>query len=80
MISKDNLERINQLARKAKSEGLSLKEQKEQKELRQLYIESVRSSFKNQLHSLKVVDKEGNDVTPEKLKQAKKNQAMDRLH
>ncbi|PRO64465.1 DUF896 domain-containing protein [Alkalicoccus urumqiensis] len=72
MISQDKLDRINELARKAKSDGLSLKEQKEQKQLRNEYLKNVRSSFKNQLSSVKVVDEEGNDVTPAKLKQEKK--------
>lgn len=73
MISKEKLDRINLLAKKAKTDGLSIKEQKEQKELRQEYLKNVRSSFKNQLSSVKVVDEEGNDVTPEKLKAEKRN-------
>ncbi|MCE7794503.1 DUF896 domain-containing protein [Salipaludibacillus sp. CUR1] len=72
MLSKDKIQRINELARKSKSEGLSLKEQKEQKDLRQEYLKNVRQSFKNQLTSVKVVDEEGNDVTPDKLKHEKK--------
>lgn len=78
MISQDKLDRINALARKSKGEGLSLKEQKEQKELRQEYLKNVRSSFKNHLSSVKVVDEEGNDVTPEKIKKEKRNN--DLLH
>ncbi|PTL39473.1 DUF896 domain-containing protein [Alkalicoccus saliphilus] len=77
MISKDKLDRINALARKAKADGLTLKEQKEQKELRQEYLKNVRKSFKNQLSSVKVVDEQGQDVTPEKLKQ---EQRKDLLH
>ncbi|WP_147802276.1 DUF896 domain-containing protein [Alkalicoccus halolimnae] len=68
MISKDKLNRINALAKKSKAEGLTIKEQQEQKELRAEYLKNVRRSFKNQLNSVKVVDKEGEDVTPEKLK------------
>nr|WP_205774453.1 DUF896 domain-containing protein [Alkalicoccus luteus] len=73
VISKEKLDRINLLAKKAKTDGLSIKEQKEQKELRQEYLKNVRSSFKNQLSSVKVVDEEGNDVTPVKLKAEKRN-------
>ncbi|MBU9722644.1 MULTISPECIES: DUF896 domain-containing protein [Bacillaceae] len=72
MLGKEKIERINALAKKSKSEGLSLKEQKEQKELREEYLKSMRQSFKNQLKSVKIVDETGNDVTPEKLKQEKK--------
>ncbi|WP_026689803.1 DUF896 domain-containing protein [Alteribacter aurantiacus] len=73
MLSKDKIARINTLAKKAKSEGLTSKESKEQQDLRQEYLQSMRQSFKNQLHSVKVVDDKGNDVTPKKLKESKKN-------
>ncbi|WP_096189038.1 DUF896 domain-containing protein [Evansella halocellulosilytica] len=76
MLSKDKIQRINELSRKSKSEGLTLKEQKEQKELREAYLKNVRKSFKNQLKSVKVVDDEGNDVTPEKLKREKGGDGM----
>lgn len=41
------------------------------KKLREEYIQQFRQSFKNQLHSVTVVDGAGNDVTPDKLKQSK---------
>ncbi|MEH7226122.1 DUF896 domain-containing protein [Bacillus sp. JJ1566] len=76
MLSKDKLNRINVLAKKAKSVGLTDKEKEEQQELRQEYLRVFRSSMTNTLHSVKVVDPEGNDVTPEKLKESKRK----RLH
>lgn len=70
----DNLiERINELARKSKAEGLNEKEKEEQKALRAEYIKLFRSQMEHQLSSIKVVDEEGNDVTPEKLKKLKEN-------
>ena len=77
MLSKDKLERINYLARKAKEEGLSEKEKKEQKELREAYLKNVRSSFKNQFKTMKVVDPKGNDVTPQKVKDMQKRNKKD---
>ncbi|HLS67393.1 MAG TPA: DUF896 domain-containing protein [Pseudogracilibacillus sp.] len=71
MLSEEKIKRINELAKKAKTEGLTSREKEEQKQLRSQYIANIRSAFKNQLHSLKVVDEEGNDITPEKLKRAK---------
>lgn len=68
MLSKQKIARINELAAKSKGEGLSKKEEKEQQQLRTEYIKTFRSSFKNSLNSVKVVDPEGNDVTPQKLK------------
>ncbi|WP_186577375.1 DUF896 domain-containing protein [Aquibacillus kalidii] len=73
MLSKDKIERINTLARKSKNEGLSDEEKIEQKKLREEYLKNVRSSFKNQFKSMKVVDPNGDDVTPEKVKRLKNN-------
>ncbi|KGP92949.1 hypothetical protein N780_11425 [Pontibacillus chungwhensis BH030062] len=69
MISQDKLNRINELSHKSKQQGLSMTEQKEQQKLRQEYLKNFRNSFKSQLKGMKVVDPEGNDVTPEKLKE-----------
>ena len=68
MITKKKLERINTLAKKAKAEGLTEKEKEEQKKLRQEYLGNVRSSFTNQFKSMTVMDPEGNDVTPQKVR------------
>ena len=67
------LDRINELARKAKNSKLTEEEKKEQNFLRQEYIEEFKASLRAQLHSLKVIDEEGNDITPQKIKEAKKN-------
>ncbi|GGC97937.1 DUF896 domain-containing protein [Pontibacillus salipaludis] len=69
MISQDKLNRINELSHKSKQQGLTMTEQNEQKKLRQEYLKNFRNSFKSQLKGMKVVDPEGNDVTPEKLKE-----------
>ncbi|SES77646.1 Uncharacterized protein YnzC, UPF0291/DUF896 family [Oceanobacillus limi] len=68
MLTKEKLDRINTLSRKSKNEGLTEQEKIEQKELRQEYLKNVRKSFKNQFKSMTVVDREGNDVTPQKVK------------
>ncbi len=64
--------RINVLARKKKTEGLTDEEKAEQQELYQQYLQIFRSGFKQQLASVKIVDSEGKDVTPKKLKEEKK--------
>lgn len=71
MVSKDLLKQINKLARKARNEGLTDREKEEQQELRQKYLENFRQNFKEQLTSMTVIDPEGNDVTPEKIKDLK---------
>jgi uncharacterized protein YnzC (UPF0291/DUF896 family) len=71
MLSSDKIARINELARKAKSSKLTEEEAKEQTKLRAEYLQSFRSSMLNTLKGVTIVDPEGNDVTPEKLKEEK---------
>lgn len=73
LLSKDEIERINELAKKAKNTSLTEAEKKEQTALRKAYIQNIRHSFTNQLKSMTVIDPEGKDVTPEKVKQLQKN-------
>lgn len=54
-----DLARINELARKSKAEGLTEAEAKEQKELRQRYIEAVRRNLRGQLDNIDVINKDG---------------------
>ncbi|ARI77416.1 DUF896 domain-containing protein [Halobacillus mangrovi] len=74
MLSKDKINRINELANKSKKEELTKSEKDEQQKLRQEYLKSARKSFKNQLKGVKVIDPLGNDVTPNKLKQMQQNE------
>ncbi|ARK30904.1 DUF896 domain-containing protein [Halalkalibacter krulwichiae] len=73
MLSKEKINRINELSKRAKSTGLTKQEEKEQQTLRKEYLDTFRNSFKNQLHNVTVVDENGNDVTPDALKESKKN-------
>lgn len=71
MLSKEKMTRINELARKAKQSGLTVEEAKEQTLLRKEYLQTFRSSMLNTLQGVTIVDPNGADVTPEKLKQYK---------
>ena len=66
------IKRINELANKSKVESLTDEERKEQQELRQEYLKIFRGNMKQTLLNTKVVDAEGRDVTPEKLKREQK--------
>lgn len=72
MISDKKLQRINELAKRSKEKGLTKKEKEEQQTLRQEYLDGFRKSFKNQIEHVTVLDPEGKDVTPEKVKQLRK--------
>lgn len=63
------LDRINELARKAKNVGLSGDEIAERAVLRQAYLSQIRGQVTNILSTVTVVDTEGNDVTPAKLRE-----------
>lgn len=61
-MENSRLDRINELYRKAKADGLTPEEEKEQKELREEYIAGFRQSLRTQLDNVYVLDKDGNEV------------------
>ena len=64
-----DIARINELARKAKGEGLSEEEKQEQQDLRRAYIEAMRGNIRSHLDSIVVQRPDG---TREKLQRKKK--------
>lgn len=60
MISKEQINRINELARKSKQSGLSAAEKDEQAKLRRLYIDSFKENLISQLENTYIVDEHGN--------------------
>ncbi|BDV10497.1 MULTISPECIES: DUF896 family protein [Enterococcus] len=76
MLSKEKIARINELANKAKAEELSAKEKVEQQELRKEYLEAFRGGMRHHIEGMKVVDQEGTDVTPEKLKKIQREKGL----
>lgn len=60
-ITREQIERINELARKSKTpEGLTEEERREQADLRRRYIDSVKANLVGQLDNTYVVDGQGN--------------------
>ena len=59
MNMQEVIARINELARKAKAEGLNEEELKERDELRQIYIASVRQNLRAQLDNTYIVTPDG---------------------
>ena len=59
MVTKEQIERINALARKQREVGLTDEEKTEQATLRRLYIDSFKESLEGQLASITVVEKDG---------------------
>ena len=59
-MDQKKIDRINFLARKFKTEGLTPEETKEREALRKEYIEAFRMSMRSQLDSIVIVDENGN--------------------
>nr|WP_309118506.1 DUF896 domain-containing protein [Paenibacillus sp.] len=58
MMISARVQRINELARKQKSVGLTAEEKLEQAELRKQYIDNLKASLRQQLDSIEFVDDE----------------------
>ena len=59
-MKKGDIERINELARKAKTVGLTPEENEERAKLRRAYIDSVVGDLSQQLDNTYIVDAKGN--------------------
>lgn len=59
MITQEQINRINELARKSKAEGLTEEESLEQKNLRAEYVKAFRQSLECQLESTVIVRPDG---------------------
>lgn len=51
------VQRINELARKNKTVGLTEDEKLERAQLRETYLQNIRNNFRQQLESIEIVDK-----------------------
>ena len=67
-MDQKQIDRINELARKAKTEGLTPEEEKERAVLRRAYIDSVVGNLKGQLDNTYIVDEKGNKTPLNKKK------------
>lgn len=75
-IPQELIDRINELARKKKANGLTEAESAEQKELRQRYLRLFRQGFRDRIEMLRVYDDEGNEVTPTKLRDIQRKKGL----
>ena len=58
MLEKPKMDRINELARKSKKEGLTEEEKQEQAALRKEYLDVFRAQFRQMLDQIEIVDEE----------------------
>lgn len=58
-MEQKKLDRINELAKKQKGDGLSAEEKEEQASLRREYVDSYKKSLVSQLESTYIIDEKG---------------------
>lgn len=65
-VTEKTIERINELYRKSKAEGLTDAEAKEQKRLRQEYIQAFRNNLRGTLETIKIQNPDGTVIDVKK--------------
>lgn len=70
------LKRINELAHKNKTEGLTTVEKAERKRLRDQYLKNFRAAFRSNIEMMQIFDKNGKEVTPEKVKEIQRKKGL----
>lgn len=58
-MTQEKIDRINELARKSKAEGLTTAEREEQQALRREFIENIRGNLKSQLDNIDIQNPDG---------------------
>ncbi|MGN0485009.1 MAG: DUF896 domain-containing protein [Lachnospiraceae bacterium] len=58
-MDQKGIDRINELAHKAKAEGLTKAEKEEQAILRQQFIADIKANVRNQLNNIDMVQEDG---------------------
>ena len=76
VLEPEKLQRLNELAKKKKTEGLTAEELKEQQVLREAYLNAFRSGMKQTIEGLTIIDPNGTDVTPEKVKEIQRQNKL----
>lgn len=65
-VTEKTIERINELYRKSKAEGLTNDEMEEQKKLRQEYIQAFRNNLRGTLETIKIQNPDGTIIDVKK--------------
>ncbi|MDO4903546.1 MAG: DUF896 domain-containing protein [Limosilactobacillus sp.] len=70
------IKRINELAHKNKTVGLTDEEKAERNKLRQQYLKNFREMMRSNIEMMQIFDKNGKEVTPEKVKEAQRKKGL----
>ena len=73
MTLEETIQRINELYHKSQKEGLSEEEKQEQKQLRQVYIDSVKNNLRGQPENMEIERPDGTiEKVTKKLRDSKR--------
>lgn len=73
MTLEETIQRINELYHKSQKEGLSEEEKQEQKQLHQVYIDSVKNNLRGQLENMEIERPDGTiEKVTKKLRDSKR--------
>ena len=75
-ILKKLIPRINELAHNAKESGLTKEEEAERADLRKQYLKRFKENMRSQIEMVQVFNKEGKEVTPEKVKEVQRKKGL----
>lgn len=70
------LKRINELAHKNKKGGLTEAETRERERLRREYIKNFREAMRSNIEMMRIFDKDGKEVTPEKVRNIQRKKGL----
>lgn len=70
---KERLDRINELAKKDRSVGLTPEEKIERQKLREAYLKDFRAGLRDQIEHTQVFDKKGHEITSKRFKKFNAN-------
>lgn len=70
------LKRINELAKKNKTEGLTESEKAERKKLRDEYLKNFKAAFRSNLEHMRIYNDKGKEVTPKKLQDVQRKKGL----
>lgn len=71
-MDKKQIDRINELAKKKKTVGLTEEELKEQQELYKMYLGNIRRNFKNTVDNIVVEREDGSKISIKEFNKKKK--------
>ncbi len=73
MTLEETIQRINELYHKSQKEGLSEEEKQKQKQLRRVYIDSVKNNLRGQLENMEIERPDGTiEKVTKKLRDSKR--------